>query len=418
MKSLRVVSISHKKADISIRGKFSFSEPEVSTFLKQLKEILGICEAVLVSTCNRTEVFYVSDRIEDDQQVVKLLCVSKGIGVYENYTSYFDFYQADEALIYLFSMAVGLKSQVLGDIQILGQVKQAYNLSVNADMAGTYLHRLMHTIFFTHKKINQETTFKQGAASVAYNALKIMEDHFDGSLNHKVLVVGAGQMGTDICRNLSKLGYTDITVTNRTFEKALDLASECNIKAVPSDRLDVDILKYNIVFMAVSRNTPLYQISKFNQSEVSLILDVSSPKSVRNDTSNLDVKLYNIDDIGLLTKHTMDARTEAIPQVESIIKESVAEFKVWLKETSFTPSIKKFKETLEDLRTQALIPYIKNVDEEQSQIIDDVTKKIVQKIIQLPVLQLKNACQRGNAEALSESLNELFNLEYNQAVKS
>lgn len=417
MESLKVVSISHTKADISIRGKFSCSEAEGSMFLEQLKEVLGISQAMLVSTCNRTEVFYVSESIQGES-VVKLLCMFKGVGASEYFIPYFDFYQEEGALRYLFGMAVGLESQVLGDIQIFGQVKQAYNLSVHAGMAEAYLHRLMHTIFFTHKKINQETSFKEGAASISYNALKIMDKHFSGSLNHKVLVVGAGQMGTDICRNLSKSGYTDVTVTNRTHQKAIDLSTACNINVLDYQNLDEQIMNFDAVFISVSCNGSLYKISDFIVSKASLVLDVCSPKSVERDVEDTAVKLYNIDDIGLLTKHTIDARQAEIPKVASIIDDAILEFKAWLQETAFTPSIKKLKETLEDLRQQALIPYVKNVDEEQSKVIDNVTKKIVQKIIQLPVLQLKSACQRGNAEALSESLNELFNLEYNKTVKS
>ena len=362
---------------------------------------------MVLSTCNRTEIFYMHDRLLDSS-LIKLLGTYQGVGLGE-YTDYFDHYEGYSALLHLFRVGVGLDSQVLGDIQIFGQVKQAYQLSVDADMAGPYLHRLLHTLFFAHKRVSQETSFKDGAASVSYNTVKLVAQH--ASIDASILVIGAGQMGTHVCRHLAKRGYRRVSITNRTEEKAHAVANDCRYQQIPFHYHRKLLPTFDIVISTVSAHCPLYAGSDFAPSTTKAVIDLSSPRSVAPGGESTGIKLFNIDDISAMTQATLARRGAEVPKVEQIVSEAIEEFDSWVAETAFSPSIQKFKARLEELRQQSLAAYEKRTDPADYQVADEVSKALLQKIVRLPVLQLKSACQRGEADRLVNLLDELFRLE-------
>lgn len=383
----------------------------------KIREFTDSSEILILSTCNRTEIYYAyNEDISDD--IIKLLGVEKNIPALIQQKDYFQIYneQAD-AVMHLFEVGIGLDSQIVGDMQIVNQVKYSYQWSADLNLAGPFLHRLMHTIFFTNKRVVQETGFRDGAASVSYATVELSEELLSNNPNANILIVGLGEIGADVCRNfVANTSFKNITLTNRSPLKSEALAKECAIQHVPFETLWDAVAKADLVISSVAKEEPLFtkeEISKLNIFSHKYFIDLSVPRSVDALAEELPgVLVYDIDHIQNRSNEALENRLNAIPHVRQIIIDSIAEFNEWSKEMVVSPTINKLKNALEQIRKEELSRYMKQLtDVESRKIVDEITKNIMQKIIKLPVLQLKAACKRGEAETLIDVLNDLFNLE-------
>ncbi len=411
----KAISISYKKAPLHIREMVALTEGSSKQLLNRLKEVLDISEALILSTCNRTEIYY-SASTDLSVDIVKLLCVEKGLGNSSAYHEYVDVINShNEAVLYLFEVAIGLHAQVVGDMQITNQVKQAYQWSADLGMAGPFLHRLLHSIFFTNKKIVQETNFRDGAASVSYAAVELVEELTAELMQPKVLVVGLGEIGADVCKNLTKTKNIDITITNRTLAKAQDIAAEYNLKVEAFENVWQAIAQSDVVICSVAKNDPFISkelVEKLNILSYKYFIDLAVPRSVESSVEEVPGALvYNIDHIQNKATEALQKRIQSIAKVKAIIGEAIAEFNEWTNETAVSPTINKFKNALEQIRQEELARHMKQLSAEEAEKFDRITKGMMQKIVKLPVLQLKAACKRGEAETLIDVLNDLFDLE-------
>lgn len=417
-KSFKAVSISYKSAPLNIRELISFNEEACKRLLKYFKEFTPITEAVVLSTCNRTEVYYSADK-DLSHDIIKLIALERGISNMDLYRDYFVvFDKHQEALQHLFDVAMGLEAQVVGDLQIGNQVKRAYQWSADEDMAGPFLHRLMHTIFFTNKRVVQETAFRDGAASVSYAAVELIGELTSGIAQPKILVVGLGEIGEDVVRNLEYLKNKEVLIANRTAQKAEAIAAECGYTAVPFEKVYEYLQQADVVISSVSNSEPIIGKKHLAMGErltYKYLLDLSVPRSIEKEVEEVHgVLLYNIDAIHSKTSEALEKRLAAIPQVKDVINASMADLLDWSKEMEVSPTIHKLKNALEQIRQDEIARHLKGMTEDESQLVEKVTKNIMQKIIKLPVLQLKAACKRGEAETLIDVLNDLFDLEKNQ----
>ncbi|MFW5759957.1 MAG: glutamyl-tRNA reductase, partial [Cyclobacteriaceae bacterium] len=196
--NFKALSVSFKNTPLEIREKLALDEEMTERLLRFFKEFSSLSEILLISTCNRTEIYYSGDEITS-LEIIKMLCIEKGLSNPDKLLHYFQPYHGTEAVEHLFRVALGLEAQVVGDLQITNQVKRAYQLSADYDMAGPFLHRLMHTIFFANKRVVQETAFRDGAASVSYAATELVEELTTHIINPKILVLGLGEIGADVC---------------------------------------------------------------------------------------------------------------------------------------------------------------------------------------------------------------------------
>lgn len=417
-KSFKAVSISYKSAPLNVRELVSFNEEACKRLLKYFKEFTPISEALVLSTCNRTEVYYSAEK-ELSEDVIKLIALERGITDAAAYRDYFVVLnEHEEALQHLFDVAMGLDAQVIGDLQISNQVKRAYQWAADENMAGPFLHRLMHTIFFTNKRVVQETSFRDGAASVSYAAVELIEELTGGIVRPVVLVIGLGEIGEDVVRNLEYLKNKQVYVANRTFEKAAAIAAECGYEAIPFEKAFEYLEEADVVISSVGNKEPILRKEHFGGKQLlsyKYLLDLSVPRSIEKEVEDVHgVLLYNIDDIHSKTSEALEKRLSAIPQVKQIIKASMAELLDWSKEMEVSPTINKLKNALEQIRQEELARHLKGLTQEEAKLVDKVTKNMMQKIIKLPVLQLKAACKRGEAETLIDVLNDLFDLEKQQ----
>jgi glutamyl-tRNA reductase len=413
--NFKAVTLSHKKAPLAIRELIALDETSCKQFLQTLKDFIQASDLLVLSTCNRTEVYYTAD-VDYSQEIIKLLGLTKGITPITPYIDYFTNIETHrDAVQHLFDVAMGLDAQVVGDIQISNQVKQAYQWSADNDAAGPFLHRLMHTIFFTNKRVVQETSFRDGAASTSYATVELVENLTQDYDNPRILVVGMGEIGADVCRNLKESELTNVVITNRTQAKAQLLAEECGFEVLPFEHLVQGLKEADVVISSIARDTPFFTTEMIQRLEVlsyKFFIDLSVPRSVEASVENIPgILVYNIDAIQSRASEALAQRLAAIPQVKAIIAESLEQFNDWTKEMMVSPTIHKLKNALETIRQEEIARYLKKLGPEESKLVDDITRNIMQKIIKLPVLQLKAACKRGEAETLIDVLNDLFNLE-------
>lgn len=420
--SFKSISLSHKTAPLAVRELIALNEGEAKQFMLRLRDVFGLSELLVVSTCNRTEVYYTSAPTsmlaapDYNEAIARLLLIEKGLTDTDNYLPYFQFYaHHSTAVRHLFEVCTGLHSQVVGDMQIPNQVKHAYQWSADLELAGPFLHRLMHTIFFTNKRVAQETSFRDGAASVSYAAVELIDELVGNHLNPHVLVVGLGEIGTDVCLNLADRKLTNITLCNRTLAKAETLAKQHDFRVADFANLTDEITRADVIITSVSGDEPLITpalLDGLNVLTYKYFIDLSVPRSVDAAVEQIPgVLVYNIDHIQSRADEALSRRLAAVPQVESIITQAIAEFGDWSKEMVVSPTINKLKNALEQIRRDEIARHLKHLSPDESEKVDKITRGIMQKIIKLPVLQLKAACKRGEAETLIDVLNDLFNLE-------
>ncbi|GAB2945913.1 glutamyl-tRNA reductase [Hymenobacter coalescens] len=418
----KAVGLSYKTAPLAIRELIALDELACRRFLDTLHQELGLSDLLVLSTCNRTEIYYAAER-DQSPAIIEALGQLKGVADIANYYEYFTVRNTcDDAALHLFEVAMGLDAQVVGDLQISNQVKQAYQWSADADAAGPFLHRLLHSVFFTNKRVQQETSFRDGAASTSYAAVELVEELTADVANPRVLVVGLGEIGADVCRHLAgNKSFADVTICNRTRSKAEALAAECEgLKVIDFENLAEALQDSDVIISSVARDTPYFTVDMVERLEVlsyKFFIDLAVPRSIEADVEQVPgVLLYNIDAIQSRATAAVERRLAAVPQVRAIIRETLAGLDEWSREMLVSPVIQKIKGALEQLRQEELDRYQKKVSTEEAKRLDDITKSLMQKILKQHVLQLKAACKRDEADQVIDVLNDLFDLERQAAT--
>ncbi len=415
------VCISHVNVPQEIRGQFHLTENQCQSFHSQLKEVLGIQEALVISTCNRTEVYIHHDE-NNLNDVFKLLCLQKGLSS-ESFSGYVEWIESPiQCVKRLFEVCLGLHSRITGDLQISGQAKKAYSLSNECGMAGPFIHRLMHTIFHCNKRVQQETAWREGAASVSSACVELVLELADYHQNPSVLIVGMGEMGREICLNLKNNPTLKLSICNRTEQKAIRLAEECNAALISYSELGNRCSEFDIIVVSISTQVPVLKASDFLKKPIhqnQFIIDVSLPAAIEKEVDFLPgIQLYTLDDISIKNTEAAEKRRLALPKVEEILGEEVARFLFWDKETEISPAIQKLKHALEQIRREELERFLKRASPSEASLAEKVTESMINKILRLPVVNLKNACLRGEQENLMEALIDLFDLEKEKKKKS
>ncbi|GAB4240671.1 MAG: glutamyl-tRNA reductase [Ekhidna sp.] len=414
MQGFKAIGLSYQSTSIEVREKVAFGSEECVDFLLKLKETFGVEEALVVSTCNRTEIYYTS-KDEIAEEVIGFVASFKAIPG-NVLKECFQVYNTNEATEHLFRVALGLESQVLGDIQISNQVKRAYQQSADLNLAGPYLHRLMHTIFYANKRVVQETTLQDGTASVASVAVSLI-DRFIANIDQpRIALIGLGEIGQNVLENLGN-DKARITLINRTRAKAEKLAEQRSLEVRDMEELDEVISESDVIISAVAAKTAIIGQDQLRTETIhKLFIDLSVPRSIDDKIDSIaGVSLYNVDQLSERTEKARSIRKKAIPAVESIIAESMKGLDAWKNEMEVSPTIQRLKKALDEIRKDELARHSRVSDEER-ELLEVVTKNMIQKVIKLPVLQLKAACKRGEAETLVGVLNDLFNLEQQEVT--
>jgi glutamyl-tRNA reductase len=413
--TFKSVSLTYRKASVEIRSLLSLDEPTCKLVLQHIKDLTNISEAMVVSTCNRTEIYYSSPE-DKSNELIKLIAIVKGVNHIADFKNHFNILNNhDEAINHLFEVSMGLDAQVIGDIQISNQIKKAYQYAADLELAGPFIHRIMHAVFFTNKRVVQETTFRDGAASVSYATVEMAEDISASFVNPKALIIGLGEMGIDVAKNFQNSEFSDITLCNRTDSKAKDLADELGFSTLPFADLHQALKSFDVIISSVTVDEYLITKADFPKSDIlsyKYVIDMGIPRSIDPELEEIaGVVLYDIDQIQNKTTKALQKRIDAIPDVRGIISEAIIEFNQWAREMEVSPIIHKLKTALEQIRQEEINRFTKKLSKEETKKVEKITKSMMQKVIKLPVLQLKAACKRGEADTLVDVLNQLFDLE-------
>src|SRR5687768_9789541 len=346
--NFKSLALSYKTAPLKIREQVSLNEAGAKQLLHFLRDYTTATDVLVVSTCNRTEIYYMSEKdLSED--------IFKGLALIKNpdkgFEQHFAKYEGTACIRHLFEVAIGLDAQVIGDLQISGQVKNAYQWSADENAAGPFLHRLMHTIFFANKRVVQETSFRDGAASISYAAKELADDLTAGLREPKILVVGVGEIGQDFCLNLVNSRLRNVTILNRTPEKAEILASKCGFRFNGIEHLKEEIAGADIIVSSVSGNDPLITRELMEDIKIfshKFFIDLSIPRSIEPSIEEIHgAIIYNLDDIQEKTTEAVEKRKASVPQVQEIIGEAMLEFEDWSREMIVSPVIQKLKNSLE-----------------------------------------------------------------------
>ena len=416
---LKVLGLSYRGAPVELRERFYKEEHEITQLLLQLKEMCGIEEAMILSTCHRTEFYYVSESVRR-KEIAALLCLPQ-LEVSEEGSIFYEKNETAEAIQHLFSVAVGMDSQVIGEQHIFHQIKRAYQLSVEVELAGAYLHRLMHSVFYAHKCVSKQTAWYQGSASIAQASIHLLRSLIQGRRQMSLLILGAGEMGKETARDAQYVDEIEkVYIASRNFSKAEALAQAHAHKAVPLSEASTYAREVDIIISSLRRKEPFitHEVLQKRSPSTQYLIDMSVPRSISAEVERLPgVILYNIDEIRETNSHAQEKRLASRVEVEQIIQNVQEDFLNWCEGNSFSPTIQSFKDTLEQLRKEEMARHLKTLNPQDIQQVDKMTRSLIQRIIKYPILQLKEACKRGEADLVADQLRELFDLKQGESVE-
>lgn len=368
-----------------------------------------VAGAMVVTTCNRTEVYYETSHATPGMIQEKLLRF-KSIKDTAAFAQRFTHYTYSESTLhYLLEVGMGLRSQVIGDRQIITQFKDSYKLTNDLKVGSPLLHQALQTLFRTHKRVHNETGFRAGAASVGYAALERLTDFYPRKdfCAKRMLIIGTGQMGTDIARYAASFGFTAITLTNRTDAKAAKLAQELNVQHLPFRQYLKELSKFDVVVSCVGGGEQL-QPEQFGTAKAKrVLLDLSVPQSIAPAAGQLaHTTLVNIDQLNSRTQAVLATRQAAIAEVEAIIVEETEQFSGWLQDQPVAKTISDLKSFFADVLTSELERHQVSAD---TAAVKAATKAALDRLIRRPAGALRATTGEERLQLLA-SIQTLFNI--------
>ena len=405
------IGLSYKKADAEVRGHFSLSETAKIAILKQART-KGIKSLLLVSTCNRTEIYGFAER---PCILIDLLCDNTK-GTVEEFQNVAYVHKNNDAISHMFKVGSGLDSQILGDFEIIGQLKLGAKKSKNAGLLNSYLERLINSVIRASKRIKTETELSSGATSVSFASVQYIMNNVKHISKKNILLFGTGKIGRNTSENLVKhTKNTHITLINRTKDKAEAVAGKFNLLVKDYRNLQEEINISDIVIVATGAQDPTVYKSLIQTKKPLLILDLSIPKNVNEDVRDLEnITLVHLDDLAKITDETLEKRKAYIPAAETIIYEINAEFNAWLDTLKFVPTIQAIKHKLTDLKNSEFSTQRKKLDnfnEEQAELI---SSNLIQKITNQFAHHLRE--DSNSSDESIELIKKIFQLETTKNV--
>ena len=396
--------MSYKKADVASRGQFSLSLRAQQKILEaaQTKQIQSI---TVHSTCNRTEIYAHG---AETKELVELLCAfSQGN---PNVFSKIGYVLKDEdALSHLFRVGTGLDSQILGDFEIIAQLKKSFIRSKKMGLLDSLFERLFNSVILASKRIKNETQISSGTTSVSYASVRYILDHIDNPDQKNILLFGMGKIGRNTCENLVKHTQNDhIVLINRTRKRAEKMAVKFKLIVKDYADLPVEIRKADIIIVATGAEKPTLSKSLIHTESPLLVLDLSIPKNVDDDVLDLpNVTRIHIDELSRITDNTLVERQKEIPKAEAIIEEVVEEFTDWLGTRSFAPTVQALKQMMEKLEQQALAQHQKKHPHLKSEEATLLSQHLIQKITNRVANHMRNS--ENTAESV-KTIQDVFNI--------
>ena len=415
-----IIGLSHKTAPVEIREKLAFAPTAMERPLRQMLELPTITEGLIVSTCNRVELCAVTK--EPDAAIAELrrfLAEYHEVSPEEINENLFD-YQGEEAIRHLFRVSSSLDSMVLGEPQILGQIKTAYGYAAEFKTAGLILNRFLHKAFSVAKRVRTETAIASNAVSVSFAAVELARKIFDRLDNKGVMIIGAGEMCELAARHFVANGISKVLVTNRTFERAEKMAAEFDGKAVPFDSFVDHLAEVDIIM--TSTGAPNFILGKRQMEEVlkrrknrpMFLIDIAVPRDIDpkvNDISN--TYLYDVDDLQGVVQANLKERQKEAGKAEAIVEQEIGQFHLWLGNLEVKPTVIALRRKLDEIRQQELektFGNLKDLTGKQRKSIEAMAGAIINKILHKPTAILKNSQNDMSGEDYVDAIRTLFDL--------
>jgi glutamyl-tRNA reductase len=397
MLKLTAVSINHRTANVEAREKIFYSSDEIQGISKKIKSVSR--ESLFVSTCNRTELYLLpSAKPQTHVDLYHLIRIGKHLADGEVAADY-ETFEGFEAIRHLFSIACGIDSLMLGDIQILGQVKEAYNTGVELGTVGTIMHHALQMALKAGKRAKSETKISEGAISVSYAAVELAEKIFGNLKGKTAMLIGAGETAELAAKDLKPKEIGKLYIVNRTVERAQNLVKEIGIgEAVPLDAITQKLSQADIAISSIggseyilTRNMTANAM-KGREDNPLLIIDIGVPRNVEPEVKKIpNVFLNDIDSLNLIVEKNMEMRRSEIPVVRRIVDEELNDFIKWYNSLEVGPAIKKLRDKVEQMRVEEIKRHKNKMTESESEIVDEITRSLVNKILHEPLTNLKNA---------------------------
>ena len=404
--SFYTIGLNYKKADAEVRGKFSLDDHAMDRLLDQAKHI-GIDGLLVTSTCNRTELHGFA---QHPFQLIKLLCDNTQ-GSLEEFQEVAYVHKNNDAINHLFRMGTGLDSQILGDFEIISQLRQSFSRSKKHHIATPFLERLCNSVIQASKRIKNETDISSGATSVAFASVQYIINTIPDISDKNILLFGTGKIGRNTCENLIKhTKNSHITLINRTKDKAEKIAGKFNLIVKDYGDLQTEIRNTDVLIVATGAHSPTISKELIYTKKPLLVLDLSIPKNVSDNISELEnVTLIHLDHLSQMTDDTLEKRRQSIPQAEAIIEEVKDDFIKWLETRKFAPVIKALKKKLKTMKDEELDFQSKKISDFNSIQADIISERIIQKITKQFANHLKDT--EIDSDTSLELIQRVFQLE-------
>ncbi len=422
--NLSAISINHRSASVELREALHLSEEEIAELVSKIKDNL-FKEGLIISTCNRTEVYgFPTNKKISLPDIQHALIAHKSVPDIssENFQTYHSF----SAIEHLFRVATGIDSLLIGDNQIFKQVKDSFRLAEDLNFTGVLSKRIFDAAIKTGKRAINETLISEGAVTVSYAAVQLIEKIFSNLSKKTALVVGAGETGEIAAKHLRDRGIGRLSITNRTIGRAEKLASSLNARIIPFDNFKDYIHDYDIIISATSAPGLILsrqdiEAAMKKRSYASMVLmDIAVPRDIDPDSKAIDYVFYHdIDSLNIIVEQNLAKRRDEIPKVEKIIGEELEALMNWYNSLEAGPTIKSLRDYFESIRAEEVEKNKNRFAGDDQEKLDIITKKIINKILHQPMVELKKLSGEGEADdemaARISIIREMFGIDKNDS---
>ncbi|HEY2421064.1 MAG TPA: glutamyl-tRNA reductase [Neobacillus sp.] len=416
-----VIGLNHKTAPVEIRERLTFNESDLVDAIKKLNAKKSILENIILSTCNRTEIYAVVDQLHTGRYYIKEF-LSEWFGIEQTeFSPYLFVYEGDGAVEHLFNVTCGLQSMVLGETQILGQVRSSFLLGQQEETTGTVFNHLFKQAITVAKRGHSETDIGANAVSVSYAAVELAKKIFGSLTGKHVLIFGAGKMGELAAQNLHGNGVRKVTVINRTYEKAIDLAGRFGGEAKTIDDLQKSLVDADILISStgakdfVISKDMMVKVEKMRKGKPLFMVDIAVPRDLDPKIAELEnVFLYDIDDLEGIVQSNLQERKKAAQKIMLMIEKEIVDFKQWLGMLGVVPVISALREKTLTIQTETMVSLerkLAHLSDHDKKVINKHTKSIINQILKDPILQAKELAARPDADQAMDLFMKIFNIQ-------
>ncbi len=419
--NLILVGVNHKTTPVEIREKLAFTKGKIEESVDHLFNFPDIIEHTILSTCNRVEI-YARANCQDSaiKSIKQFICDFHGLSLVE-LEDHFYSYRNKEAVEHLFRVSSSLDSMILGEAQILGQVKEAYSLARDLRSTGLVLNQLFEKAFSIAKKVREETGIAERSVSISSAAVELAQKIFDDLENHTVMLVGTGEMAELAAKHLISYGVKTVYVTSRTYERAANLARTLNGSALDFEAFKNELHRADIVITSTS--APNFIIKKEivekaiheRKNKPIFFIDIAVPRDIEPDVNDLEnVYLYDIDDLHVVVSANIKEREKEVENAMNFISQEVTKFNNWVGALDAVPTIVEIRKKAENIRKQEIektLKKISHLSEDDKQLLRQMSSSMINKILHKPTIKLKQKTQSEDGHVYLKAIRHLFHLD-------